>query len=194
MSGTKALQGLRGVSSLYLFLYHSLSRTRWPQGWLVDLQGGILMPLFFLLSGFALARSYGPRISSPEAKYQHKKLALFSSEFWPFRQTPKEFSSLFFFKARLARVLPLYLLSNLLCLPLINWGFVADGNPLLPEGRLRLVLNLMSTFSLSNTWFLLLLGPPPSITSWTISTLAFFYLLFPKIICWAKTLSPSDRA
>ena len=37
------------------------------------------MPLFFLLSGFALARSYGPRISAPETKYQHKKLALFSS-------------------------------------------------------------------------------------------------------------------
>jgi len=152
------------------------------------------MPLFFLLSGFSLARSYGHRISAPEAKYQPNKFKLFSSEFWPFRQTSKEFSLLFFFQARLARVLPLYLLSNLLCLPLINWGFVADGNPLLAEGRLRLVLNLMSTLSLSNTWFLLLLGPPPSITSWTISTLAFFYLLFPNILYWAKTLSPSDRA
>ena len=37
------------------------------------------MPLFFLLSGFSLARSYGPRISATEAKYQHKKLTLFSS-------------------------------------------------------------------------------------------------------------------
>ena len=32
-----------------------------------------------------------------------------------------------------ARILPLYVLSNLLCLPLIQWGFVVDGNPLLPE-------------------------------------------------------------
>ena len=33
-----ALQGLRGVSALHLLLYHSLSRTKWPKGWLVDLQ------------------------------------------------------------------------------------------------------------------------------------------------------------
>ena len=33
-----ALQGLRGVSALHLLLYHSLSRTKWPTGWLVDLQ------------------------------------------------------------------------------------------------------------------------------------------------------------
>ena len=33
-----ALQGLRGVSALHLLLYHSLSRTKWPKGWLVDIQ------------------------------------------------------------------------------------------------------------------------------------------------------------
>ena len=90
-----------------------------------------------------------------------------------------------------ARVLPLYVLSNLLCIPLFRWGFVNDGSLLFPEvifydinavilswfqwkditvsifqGSLRLILNLVSTFSFSNTWFLLLLGPPPSITSW----------------------------
>ena len=36
--GETALQGLRGLSALHLLLYHSLSRTKWPQGWLVDLQ------------------------------------------------------------------------------------------------------------------------------------------------------------
>ena len=95
--GERALQGLRGLSALHLLLYHSLSRTKWPQGWLVDLQvqtlpqiclnqtfllwfsvrlsfhsfifqGGILMPLFFLISGFSLARSYGPRSFIPESK------------------------------------------------------------------------------------------------------------------------------
>ena len=40
------------------------------------------MPLFFLLSGFSLARSYGPRISAPEAKYQPNKFKLFSSGNW----------------------------------------------------------------------------------------------------------------
>ena len=37
------------------------------------------------------------------------------------------------FLALPARVLPLYVLSNLLCLPLIHWGFVVNGNPLLRE-------------------------------------------------------------
>merc|ERR1711934_288384 len=177
--GEKALQGLRGLSALYLLLYHSLSRTKWPQGWLVDLQGGILMPLFFLISGFSLARSYGPRSFIPESKSDphQQRLSLKFRDLWPLRSPPKEFPFQYFYKARLARVLPLYLLSNLLCIPLIHWGFVTDGNLFFPEGFLRLILNLVSTFSLTNTWCLLLLGPPPSITSWTISTLAFFYLL-----------------
>jgi len=194
--GGTALQGLRGLSALHLLLYHSLSRTKWPHGWLVDLQGGILMPLFFLLSGFSLARSYGPRMSIPKQKLgpkEHKR-SLFLKDLWPLRLPPKEFPFIYFYKARIARVLPLYVLSNLLCLPLIHWGFVVDGNPLLPEGSLRLILNLVSTFSLSNTWFLLVLGAPPSITSWTISTLSFFYLLFPYILSWAKSLSPPARA
>ena len=37
-NASAALQGLRGVSALHLLLYHSLSRTKWPKGWLVDLQ------------------------------------------------------------------------------------------------------------------------------------------------------------
>ena len=38
MAGETALQGLRGLSALHLLLYHALSRTNWPQDWLVDLQ------------------------------------------------------------------------------------------------------------------------------------------------------------
>ena len=147
------------------------------------------MPLFFLLSGYSLARSYGPRMS--ESKFEKGKLLFLSrgslsniytevvsnknvhsSDLWPFRSPPKEFPSKYFYKARLgewgnqscvrsifktslpdflksaeektsqpyfshvcfpARVLPLYILSNLLCLPLMHWGFVTDGNPLFPE-------------------------------------------------------------
>ena len=36
--GETTLQGLRGLSALHLLLYHSLSRTKWPQDWLVDIQ------------------------------------------------------------------------------------------------------------------------------------------------------------
>ena len=282
--GEKALQGLRGLSALYLLLYHSLSRTKWPQGWLVDLQvqqppqtcfnktfllwlkeehhlfippfsfpgrdsDAPVLPYFWLLFGSLLWASIaysGIKIWARRTKTfaEFQRFFLISStsrltndplsDLWPLRAPPKEFPSQYFYKARLgewdspilqtilpglqnlkyawvvygiflhlsplssylslpARVLPLYMLSNLLCIPLIHWGFVSDGNILLPEvicyhinsvlwdmlwfgwkdimvsivqGSLRLFLNLVSTFSFTNTWFLLLLGGPPSITSW----------------------------
>ena len=76
------------------------------------------MPLFFLLSGYSLARSYGPRMS--ESKFEKGKLLFLSrgslsniytevvsnknvhsSDLWPFRSPPKEFPSKYFYKARL---------------------------------------------------------------------------------------------
>ena len=76
------------------------------------------MPLFFLLSGYSLARSYGPRLS--ESKFEEGKLLFLSggsltnsyievvsdtnvhsSDLWPFRSPPKEFPSKYFYKARL---------------------------------------------------------------------------------------------
>ena len=130
-----------------------------------------------------------------------------------------------------ARVLPLYMLSNLLCIPLIRWGFVNDGSLLFPEvfvfwhkcsnidlnGRTSYchclgLLQADSEFGL-NFYFYQHLVPPPAWASpfhnhlvriiytlldanmrllthfpRTISTLAFFYLLFPYILSWAKSL------
>ena len=72
------------------------------------------MPLFFLLSGYSLARSYGPRMS--ESKFEEGKLLFLSrgsyievvsntnvhsSDLWPLRSPPKEFPSKYFYKARL---------------------------------------------------------------------------------------------
>ena len=66
------------------------------------------------------------------------------------------------------------------------------------QGSLRLVLNLISTFSLSNTWFLLLLGAPPSITSWwascthlNINWLGEGHLFFPQDHFHSRLLLPS---
>ena len=53
-------------------------KTRWVQKIIFSFlhflsQGGILMPLFFLISGFSLARSYGPRMSILESKFEPKE-------------------------------------------------------------------------------------------------------------------------
>ena len=56
------------------------------------------MPLFFLLSGFSLARSYGPRISVPEEKYRHNKFKLFSSGNWFSLKTSQLFINMIHFQ------------------------------------------------------------------------------------------------
>ena len=53
-------------------------KTRWAQKIIFSFlhflsQGGILMPLFFLISGFSLARSYGPRMSIHESNFEPKE-------------------------------------------------------------------------------------------------------------------------
>ena len=240
------------------------------------------MPLFFLLSGYSLARSYGPRMS--ESKFEEGKLLFLSrgslsniytevvsnknvhsSDLWPFRSPPKEFPSKYFYKARLGEwgnqscvrsifktSLPDFLksaeektskptdifLSSLFssssfaalhseqsslpssyALGICHWwkSSLSRGDyfrsqmqqsflvlewhrcPIFSvQGSLRLVLNLISTFSLSNTWFLLLLGAPPSITSWwascthlNINWLGEGHLFFPQDHFHSRLLLPS---
>ena len=237
------------------------------------------MPLFFLLSGYSLARSYGPRMS--ESKFEKGKLLFLSrgslsniytevvsnknvhsSDLWPFRSPPKEFPSKYFYKARLgewgnqscvrsifktsllkicrgknqpanrhislifvfqlefcrstfwaifyAFLLCIGDLSLMEILSFQRWllrsqmqqsflVFEWHWCPIFSvQGSLRLVLNLISTFSLSNTWFLLLLGAPPSITSWwascthlNINWLGEGHLFFPQDHFHSHLLLPS---
>ena len=85
----------------------------------------------------------------------------------------------------------------------LRWGMGGGRILTLLQGVFRLVLNLGSSLTLTNTWFLMLPGAPPCIPSWsvdnsqlyklqlfarTVSTLVFFYLLFPALLAWAKAL------
>lgn len=47
-------QGLRGIMSIWIVVFHALMYTAHP----VDLEGSSLMPMFFLLSGFSLTIGY----------------------------------------------------------------------------------------------------------------------------------------
>lgn len=51
--------GLRGVAAVWIVIFHCFGDPRYHAGWVVALQGSSLMPLFFMLSGFSLAVTYG---------------------------------------------------------------------------------------------------------------------------------------
>ena len=112
-----ALTGLRPFASLYIFFFHfgrPLLATA-PR-WLRSLGGGgfVGVSFFYVLSGFVLALSYGPRITQG-----------------PFDQRR-------FVARRLARILPAYLTALLLLLPLA-WRHDAS----LPASPLGGVLQLL---------------------------------------------------
>jgi len=125
----------------------------------VSVYGMMEVPVFYLLSGFSLALAYG-----------NKKLDLLS-----------------FYYKRLVRVLPLYWLVNFFsALPIQN------GSPATwPYADARFWMTLTCT----NTWMCPLFFQncgavsPYSLPSWFITTIIFFYLVFPFIISPLKKLS-----
>jgi len=151
--------GMRGLLALWLVVFHCLL---YSLDW--NLYGSALMPLFFLLSGYSLAISYGKAGESSQRKNDHSE-----------RPTPgPKFDLRRFYQNRFARIAPVYYVGLLVALPLcfFGHGWVSPA-----EMGLVLPSNLLAV----QTWV-----PHPALygksidgPGWTISTLAFFYLLFP---------------
>jgi peptidoglycan/LPS O-acetylase OafA/YrhL len=141
-----ALTGIRFFAAIYVVLFHSLpwleSHARVPISVRTFASHGYLaVALFFLLSGFILAYSYESKIAGGSNR----------ASFW---------------KARFARIYPVYLLSLLLALPfqtglskgvvLPVLAMVQAWNPLRPE--------------LTGAW---------NYPAWSLSVEMLFYLCFP---------------
>ncbi|UDF05400.1 acyltransferase [Asticcacaulis sp. AND118] len=97
-SEIRALTGLRGIAALFVVLYHATGYFRFPDPWQHYIRHGyISVDLFFVLSGFVMAMTYGK---------------LFDAGFqWPnFRK---------FILMRVARVWPLFALMTLITAALI---------------------------------------------------------------------------
>ena len=95
-----ALEGFRGLISLYIAIFHfSLHLSSYPVQ--VNLMGSLLMPFFFLMSGFSLAVTYGRR------DYEGWCLP------WKQPHDGKVFNSGYFYRKRFARIGPVYYLANL---------------------------------------------------------------------------------
>lgn len=154
--------GMRGLLAIWIVIFHCLL---YSVGW--NLQGSALMPLFFLLSGYSLAIGYGRANDSSPRKDNAPK--------WPIPGSRFDFKS--FYQNRFARIIPVYYVGLLMALPLciFGHGWISPAE----IGRV-LVSNLLAV----QMWV-----PAPAIfvksfdgPGWTISTLAFFYLLFPWLL------------
>ena len=129
------------------------------------------MPLFFLLSGFCLTLGYGKKnYKTPKCCAPCK-----SNDDDPKNDGKEAFNYSEFFFGRMTRILPVYYFCYFFALPLIPLGHSYY------PGNLSYDLTIggsILSFFLVQAWVIVLHmganGP-----SWTVSTLTFFYLLFP---------------
>ena len=126
------------------------------------------MPLFYLLSGFTLSLSYA-RTTWTNFSFSGAGDSIFN-----IRK---------FYQNRLARVGPMFYLTNILHMPLLYiWSGLSD----LRINMIKLVL----TLTMTNTWIQLTdTFHPFAYVSWTVTTLSFFYLVFPILLPGLQTLS-----
>ena len=121
-----------------------------------------MIPVFFLLAGYSLAIVYGKRPQQQQSKLDVKN----------------------YYRNRFARIAPVYYVVMLIALPLAVFGrgWVSPS-----DIGWVFATNIFAV----QMWASL---PPPSFVgpAWTISTLAFFYLVFPWLLRWHQ--NQTDRS
>jgi peptidoglycan/LPS O-acetylase OafA/YrhL len=151
------LTSLRFVAALYVYLFHI--HIRWPLAAsrlasnFFDL-GAVGMSLFFVLSGFVLAYRYRDGFVS----YGD------------------------YLVNRFARIYPIYFVAALLTVPWMGVSLTAGSTGELARALGKLALLLVSNVLLLQAWLPQLFSYWNDGASWSISTEAFFYLLFPFIL------------
>lgn len=155
-----ALNGLRIVAALGVVCFHygrlSIGFKELPLlAKNIVSNGTIALPFFYVLSGFVLAHAYSDRRQALTRKRD-------------------------FYRARIARLFPAYIVSFILFLPIAVEKYLRAPAPNLHHGaQIFAVGGLLSLFALqswtplSQSWN----GP-----AWSLSVEAFFYLIFPLIL------------
>eukprot|EP01045_Picozoa_sp_COSAG04_P019121 COSAG04_NODE_1826_length_5485_cov_2.733569_8_plen_650_part_00 len=164
---TDALTGLRGLAALHVAVGHFCLFSEIG----VDLMGGASMPFFYLLSGFVMTLGYS---GGTEDTVHRRK----------------------FYQNRCARLAPVHYATNAWALAGIAlFGAAAVGMPGLDTPK-TIVMVALTALNL-NSWLAPFYGipgiMPPNAVAWTISTLGFFYLVFPCILPRIKRLHPHYR-
>lgn len=126
---TRSLDGLRGLAAMHVAIGHYVSFTGLA-GRFSDLQAGSSMGLFYLLSGFVMALGYGQKAVRPSHWLRLRQVllrllrrGLLLPPFCVSRADAAADAPIFagrrFLCKRMARMLPVYLLTNLASLPAI---------------------------------------------------------------------------
>ena len=151
------LTSLRFFAALYVVLFHT-APVSFRAHALVDrfAAGGYIgVSFFFVLSGFVLGWNYLERFSSGTIR---------PVEFW---------------RARVARVYPVYVLGLLVSAPYFVYGLLREQRPRLVVAG-EAARQALSVLSLTQAWmprYALVWNAP----SWSLSVEAFFYALFPLL-------------
>merc|ERR1712226_32197 len=188
---SKALNGLRGFASLHLVLHHAFwfcnshPLNRWV------MYGQVHMPLFFLLSGFCLTLGYG-RSRYTRASVCCGKLRCIDACNCCRPIKDQQEASIFdtpkFLFNRLSRILPVFYICFIMAIVLTPTG---HGNQRPDMDMGTIIANVESVF-LVNVWllgFFTANGP-----SWTVSTLFFFYLIYPISLVMAQVWALANLA
>jgi len=137
------------------------------------------MPMYFLLSGFCLTLGYG--------KNKYSKISGCCSSLHSTQISGSTiFDSTTFYFKRLTRILPVYYLCFLYALPLsfFVWYFASENS----EIRNEIISGSISSLFLVQSW-LIEFGQGLNGAAWTVSTLFFFYLVYPRLLVFAQNRS-----
>ena len=93
-----------------------------------------------------------------------------------------------FYQNRLARILPVYYVSFLVALILIPLGYTQYSS----EDPTFHPVNVATSLLLIQTWIMFPLSP--NVPAWTVSTLIFFYIVYPKLLVFAQKWSNQGLA
>ena len=94
-----------------------------------------------------------------------------------------------FYQNRIARILPLYILCNLLILPLEYLGYLS----LDPSGgTVPFIVTYITTFTFTSTMFIFLLGSPFDGVTWTVQTFVWLWIAFPLTMRYVRRIKNDD--
>ncbi len=156
----RSLTGLRGVAALVVMAYHYRNLASLaPHGPSALGPGYLMVDLFFILSGFVMARTYGEAFSGADDWRCYVD----------------------FLEARVARVYPLYAVLTLVTLVLVV--AMGQGYPTRPVQAL--LTNLLLVQNLGSGLLCSTCSEKLILPGWSISTEAAAYLLFPALASMA---------